>query len=110
MRTSRNETQQPAHKKKIEDSYYKYLSLAQEAQKKDQVLSESYYQLAEYYLHSMNEPSNSLDRSRHSFAKKPGTPPQDRKASHSSEDTVILPFRGSFLRRNRRGMQRREED
>jgi len=106
--TDRNETSQSFDRKKTEDFYHKYISLAQEAQKSDRVLSESYYQLAEHYLHARNESSNS-DHATCSSAKKTGHTSQGAKTDPSGEDgtTPASPFRGSFLRRNRRGVPRK---
>lgn len=106
MNTDRNETPQPFNRKKIEDSYHKYISLAQEAQKIDRVLSESYYQLAEHYLHSRDDPSNS-DRATCAPTPKVGHTLKEAKSDPSGEDAPALPFRGSFLRRNRRSTPRK---
>lgn len=129
MYEMREETEQSVNRKKLEDLHYKYINLAKEAQKReDRVLSESYYQRAEYYLHAINELSDSTSipvaRSsvrRSSPVKKVIEDFNLKKTSHEKfpskqpnahieesdlpQEAIILPFKGSFLRRNRREVQ-----
>lgn len=103
MRRIQEATGQPINKQKMEGLYLKYINLAKDAQKReDWVLSESYYQRAEYYLHAINYPSDDLPVVTSFPIRKPHSvnqaklPPQQAKA---------LPFKGNFLRRNRRNIQ-----
>jgi hypothetical protein len=102
MRGIREETHEPINRQQVKDLHLKYMSLAKDAQEKeDRVLSESYYQRAEYYLHAMNYPSDSL----------PTATPRPSVGKPRSDNQVkppkgeVLPFRGTFLRRNRRNSQ-----
>ena len=95
-------TERLVNREQIEALHLKYMTLAKDAQEKeDRVLSESYYQRAEYYLHAMNYPSDSL----------PTATPRPSVSKPHSDNQVkpqkgkVLPFRGTFLRRNRRNIQ-----
>lgn len=99
MSKIREEKNQPVNIQEIKDLHLKYVVLAKDAQKReDLVLSESYYQRAEYYLHAMNYPSDSLPTT---------TPHQAVRQVHSdvqvkqTQEGKVLPFRGNFLRRKR---------
>ena len=128
MYIRREETDQSINRKNIEDLYHKYMTLAMESQKKgNRVLSESYYQQAEYYLHLMNNPEERLQAFRPVFKKSASGKkiicnPNLKKASgeeplyeqpdtHMKESAslkrggTVVPFRGSFLRRNRHGLR-----
>ena len=103
MRGMREETDQPMNRQKMKDLHLKYMALAKDAQEReDRVLSESYYQRAEYYLHAINYPSDSIPAA---------TPRPSVRKPHSdtqvkpSQEGKVLPFRGNFLRRNRRNSQ-----
>lgn len=64
------ETSQSVEIKKIEGLYHKHMTLGREAQiKGDRVLSENYYQHAEYYLQLMNELNSCLPMPRPSAKK-----------------------------------------
>jgi hypothetical protein len=100
MGTIRKETDQSINRKKMEDLYHKYISLAKEASKKeDRVLAESYYQLAEYYLYTLNELGGFISTA-DSLVKKETSP--------QKKEGVLLPFRGNFLRRSWRATQDKE--
>lgn len=61
MRRILKETKQSDNSKKMEALYLKNITLARDAEQRgDQVLSESYYQTAEYYLYAMNEHEDSV--------------------------------------------------
>ena len=128
MYIRREETDQFINRKNIEDSYHKYMTLAMESQKKgNRVLSESYYQQAEYYLHLMNNPEERLQAFRPVFRKSSSgkkiicnpnlKKTSDEEPFYEQPDIqmqdpaspkrggTVLPFRGSFLRRNRHGFQ-----
>lgn len=100
MGTIRKETDQSMNRKKMEDLYNKYVTLAKEVSKgEDRVLRESYYQLAEYYLHALNELGGFVSTT-DPLVKKETTSPK--------KEGVLLPFRGSFLRRSRRVTENKE--
>ena len=81
-----------------EDEYRKFMTLALDAQKGgDGVLSQRYYQQAEYYLHLINNPDERLQVSHSSFKK----PASGKKITRNPDIHSVVPFRGSFLRRNR---------
>lgn len=112
------------NRKKAEALYHKYMAMAFESQtKRDRVLFESYYQQAEHYLYLMNHPDECLKAFRSSF-KEPGSEkrmtrnpnlkrsspggqlyerPEVQMKEHASPKggKTAVPFRGSFLRRNR---------
>ena len=73
MRGIQQEISQPISRQNMEALHLKFMALAKDAQEReDRVLSESYYQRAEYYLHAINYPSDSLPAApSHSFIKKP---------------------------------------
>ncbi|MCE3230839.1 MAG: hypothetical protein K0R52_767 [Alphaproteobacteria bacterium] len=120
------ETKQPTNRGKVESLYNKYITLAKEAQKReDYVLAEGYYQRAEHCLHIMNESSDfvstpvsrSSTRMVRSVKKEiedlclgRSSPEQSlsKNANSSTEKSdapdqpTVLPFKGHFLRRNRR--------
>jgi len=119
MRGMRKETEQPIDRTQIDGLHRKYITLAKDAQDRgDRILSESYYQRAEYYLHAMNYPEASLPtvaassfaRASHVARKTTKDLNLGRTALTQPSDTgvklpkegKVLPFRGSFLRRNRR--------
>ncbi|MCE3230766.1 MAG: hypothetical protein K0R76_17 [Alphaproteobacteria bacterium] len=62
MRTIREEIGESINKKKAQDLYSTYITLALETRKKreNRILFESYYQRAEYYLHLMNDLNDGL--------------------------------------------------
>jgi hypothetical protein len=121
-----DETKQPTNRGKVEGLYNKYITLAKEAQKReDYVLAEVYYQRAEHCLHMMNESSDfvSTPVSRSSTrtvrsAKKEiedlclgRKSPEQSLSKHPNlstekpdapDQSTLLPFKGHFLRRNRR--------
>ena len=100
MGTIRKETDQSMNRKKMEDLYNKYVTLAKEVSKgEDRVLRESYYQLAEYYLHALNELGGFVSTAHPSVKK---------ETNSSKKEGVLLPFRGSFLRRSRRVAENKE--
>ncbi len=70
-------------------------------EREDRVLSESYYQRAEYYLHAMNYPSDSIPAA----ATRPSVKKLHPNTQAKPQEGKILPFRGSFLRRTRRTNQ-----
>jgi len=112
------------NRKKAEALYHKYMTMAFESQtKRDRVLFESYYQQAEHYLYLMNNPDECLKAFRSSF-KEPGSEkrltrhPNLKRISNEGrlygrpginmkepalpkQRETAVPFRGSFLRRNR---------
>jgi hypothetical protein len=115
------------NRKKAEALYRKYMAMAFDCQTKmDRVLFESYYQQAEYYLHLMNNPDEALQAFRSTVRK---TAPEKRLTRHHNFKTTsgaqtfherpdvhmkesaspkrgetAVPFRGSFLRRNRHAL------
>jgi hypothetical protein len=100
MGTIRKETDQSINRKKMEDLYRKYITLAKDVSKKeDRILAESYYQLAEYYLYALNELGGFISTV-DSLVKKETNLPK--------KEGVLLPFRGNFLRRSRRATQDKE--
>ena len=103
MLNTQEETKQPVNTKQMEALHQKHIALSKVAEEKgERVLSESHYQRAEYYLHAMNYPSDSLptatsrSSARQSHSDTLVKPPQEGK---------VLPLRGNFLRRNRRNIQ-----
>jgi hypothetical protein len=129
MHTMREKTDQPINRK-MEGLHLKYINLAKDAQDRgDQVLSESYYQRAEYYLHAMNASGDCvLTLAAHcpsvsgsvaikkviknlNLKKVLDEMPSSQQSNTltgkpgSSQGRKILSSRVSFLRRNRRGIQ-----
>jgi hypothetical protein len=101
MRKIRQESDQPINTQSMKALHLKYMALAKDAQvREDRVLSESYYQRAEYYLHAINYPSDSIPVSAtpNPSIRKPH--PNNQVESPSQEGNV-LPFRRNFLRRKR---------
>lgn len=104
MRGIREETGQPINRENMKALHLKYMALAEDARKReDRVLSESYYQRAEYYLHATNYPSDSLAAATPYLSIK--KPYLGNRAKPSPQEDKVLPFRGNFLRRNRRNSQ-----
>ena len=98
MNIPRERTGQPINRTKVEELHHQYIALAKTAQKnEDRVLSESYYQRAEHYLHLLNETSGAVPVSTYAPSVKNPSPVKK----------VIKDFnlKGSFLRRNRRKVQ-----
>lgn len=128
MHNRQEETERFANIEQIEALHLKYIALARVAKEKgDGVLSESHYQRAEYYLHAINEQGFSLP-----VATVTATARSSVKASHPTkkilkdfnleriyrkdpsntcekplQESNVLPIRGRYLRRNRRGTQGR---
>lgn len=104
MREMQTEISQPTNKQMVEGLYLKYINLAKDATKmEDRVLSESYYQRAEYYLHAINYLSDSLPTATpYPSIRKPYL---GNQVKPPSQEGKVLPFRGNFLRRNRRNSQ-----
>jgi hypothetical protein len=104
MHGIREETGQPINRQNMKALHLKYMALAKDAQEReDRVLSESYYQRAEYYLHAINYSSDSLPTATpYPSIRKPYL---GNQVKPPSQEGKVLPFRGNFLRRNRRNNQ-----
>lgn len=102
MHRIQEQTGQPVNNQKMAGLYIKYINLAKDAEKmEDRILSESYYQHAEHYLHAMSYLSDSIPvATSHSSVNKPhlGNQVKPQKGK-------VFPHRGTFLRRNRRNSQ-----
>jgi len=131
MRNKREETKQLSNHimKGLHDQYMGLAKIAE--QNGDRVLSESHYQRAEYFLHAINEqggsvpiavPSTATVRTpvRASNSTKRVIKDFDLKRTYRKRpsDTLekplqegsIVPFRGHYLRRNRRNTQENIQD
>lgn len=98
MLNKREETKQLDNRNQMEALHQKHIALARVAEGNgDQVLAEGHYQNAEYYLHLMNELTDGLSTTSVQWIRNP--PQQTTKA--------FMPFRGSFLRCQQRGVQRK---
>ncbi len=108
MNTPRERTEQPINRTKVEELHHQYIALAKTAQKnEDRVLSESYYQRAEHYLHLLNETSGSILVSTYAPPIKNPSPVKKVIKDFNLKRTFNKksPSQGSFLRRNRRKVQ-----
>lgn len=104
MLVMQEESGQPMDRQKMEGLHLKYINLAKDAEKLgDRILSENYYQHAEHCLHAINDPMPSVPIA----ASRPSVAYSHSyiQAKQPQNKGKALPFRGSFLRQNRRNSQ-----